>query len=111
MKKKLTSKRISHLKRTYGLSEDQYLKILENQNGKCGVCLRKLKLTGKASRLTPQVDHDHDTGKIRGILCQSCNWNVLPFFERDLNRLQNLHYYLISNENHYGYVPIKDEKL
>ncbi len=49
----------------YGLSDDAYNAILARQHGACGACKR----TG----LELCVDHDHETGKVRGLLCQDCN--------------------------------------
>ena len=53
-----------HRKRTYGLSEEDYTRILEKQNGLCAICQSDIKLW---------VDHDHSTGIVRGLLCPSCN--------------------------------------
>ena len=59
------SLRKAKLKR-FGLSEEDYTKMLVSQNGVCAVC----KQPG-FKRLA--VDHCHKTGKIRGLLCSSCN--------------------------------------
>jgi hypothetical protein len=50
-----------------GLSLDDYERLLAAQGGGCALCGRK----PKTRRL--DVDHDHRTGKIRGLLCQRCN--------------------------------------
>lgn len=49
--------------------------LLKLQNGKCGICERTLQATGPGFDRVGRgaIDHDHVTGKIRGILCQSCN--------------------------------------
>lgn len=52
------------LKLNYGISFWDYDKLLEEQNGKCCIC-------GKITKLS--VDHDHNTGMIRGLLCKKCN--------------------------------------
>src|SRR4030042_4253907 len=51
------------LKNKYGMTLEEYDKILEQQNGVCKIC-GKINLNGK--RLA--VDHNHKTGKIRGLL-------------------------------------------
>lgn len=52
----------------YGCTPEMFDALLASQDGKCAVC------GGLPSRKqTWHVDHDHDTGKIRGILCHSCN--------------------------------------
>jgi hypothetical protein len=53
--------------RLYRLSPEDYNKILLHQKGACAVC-------GKApGRIRLAVDHDHKTGRIRGLLCWPCN--------------------------------------
>src|SRR3990172_10979958 len=48
----------------YGLTQDQYIQMFNDQNGKCKICKTKS---------IRDVDHCHKTGKIRGLLCQRCN--------------------------------------
>jgi hypothetical protein len=55
--------------RGYGLRPDEYASLLAAQEGKCAICGSVGCSTGK--RLA--VDHDHTTGKIRGLLCLFCN--------------------------------------
>jgi hypothetical protein len=50
----------------YGLSKDEYQQLLDTQQNKCKLCELTLSKT-------PDVDHCHATGKIRGILCRRCN--------------------------------------
>lgn len=54
----------SHLIRNYNISYPQYLEMIEKCSGKCEICLIE-----KAT----DIDHDHKTGKVRGILCHNCN--------------------------------------
>lgn len=56
------------VQRVYGLEPGGYARLLAFQGGKCWICQRA---TGRARRLA--VDHDHATGKPRGILCSPCN--------------------------------------
>ena len=60
------------LKRLYGINLEDYDKLYQSQNGCCGVCQKQLKARGK-SKDSGVVDHDHVTGKVRGILCSACN--------------------------------------
>jgi hypothetical protein len=48
---------------------EEYNNLFEKQNGKCAICNGESKDRGRAL----DVDHDHKTGKIRGLLCVSCN--------------------------------------
>jgi hypothetical protein len=52
----------------YGLTIDDYKKLYKAQNGKCAICSTSYK------RLC--VDHSHDTGCVRGLLCKKCNFMV-----------------------------------
>ena len=54
--------------KTYGLEAGEYAKLYTEQGGVCAICRRA---TGKTKRLA--VDHDHDTGRVRGLLCGPCN--------------------------------------
>jgi hypothetical protein len=54
----------------YGITPALYASLLEEQGGRCGIC-RSDKSGKKSQRFA--VDHDHDTGEIRGLLCISCN--------------------------------------
>ena len=60
------------LKNRYGITVDDYNKMLKEQNCCCDICGRH-KLEFK-TRLA--VDHCHKTGKIRGLLCYRCNTNL-----------------------------------
>lgn len=57
------------LKSKYGLTLEEYDKLLEHQGGLCAICEKVPRGRGG---LAP-VDHDHETGDIRGILCSNCN--------------------------------------
>lgn len=58
-----------HLKYTYGITRDDYLKMLEKQGGKCLICASNTPRGNKSWH----IDHCHETGKIRGLLCNYCN--------------------------------------
>lgn len=59
----------------YGITPETYDRLLEEQGGVCAICLRPpSRETGAGTRvLRLGVDHDHRTGRIRGLLCTSCN--------------------------------------
>jgi hypothetical protein len=73
----LNNKRKAHrrgymIQRRYGLSMESYMKILEEQNNGCAICGRMPPQT-KSGRCGLQVDHNHSTNKVRGLLCARCN--------------------------------------
>lgn len=55
----------------YGLTSEQYQALLAQQNGGCAICQATQGLESKNHPL--YVDHDHQTGQVRGLLCQRCN--------------------------------------
>lgn len=61
------------LKSTYGISMEDFLGILDSQGNKCTICSRKLSGKVNSKELKGFVDHDHQTGAVRGILCLYCN--------------------------------------
>lgn len=74
------------LKRYYGLTLAEYGEKLVAQNGVCAICEKPetAKLHGKVKPLS--VDHNHDTGEIRDLLCSSCN-HLLGHAREDRNIL------------------------
>lgn len=58
-----------HLKKKYGITIDEKERLLVAQNFCCAAC----NSPDPGGRLGWHVDHDHQTGKVRGILCQKCN--------------------------------------
>ena len=61
-------KRAASLKSKYGLSLSDYDRLLVIQGGGCAICNRK------PGTRPLHVDHSHETGKVRGLLCHQCNW-------------------------------------
>ncbi len=61
--------RDNHLKRTYGISLDEYNRMHEEQDHRCAICRRHQADHQKSLH----VDHDHETGEVRGLLCYPCN--------------------------------------
>lgn len=60
-----------HLSKTYGLSEDDYYKMLDEQGHKCAICNLSVDKEEHYGKFV--VDHCHNTGKVRGLLCNKCN--------------------------------------
>lgn len=75
--------------RTYGLAEGEYAARLADQQGRCAICMK----VPRRRRLA--VDHDHDTGQPRALLCYLCN-KAIGQFEFDPMVAHNAATYLLS---------------
>ena len=65
-------KRRHDLKNLYGITPDDYNRMFVEQKGCCAICgTHQQELKKKLA-----VDHDHETGKVRGLLCRSCNTGI-----------------------------------
>lgn len=75
LQRALENRRRFQLDKLYGLTVAEYEERLQRQAGVCAICHRDEPIahgrTGKKFRLS--VDHCHDTGRVRGLLCQKCN--------------------------------------
>lgn len=80
------------IKRNYGISLEAYERMFREQNGGCKICGRQ-NLDGK--RLS--IDHDHNTGTVRGLLCIKCNSGI-GYFRDDPNLMNRAIQYLKDND-------------
>jgi hypothetical protein len=87
------SYRNSELTKKYGITLDQFEKLLESQGGACAICGTK-EPKGRGSF---NVDHDHDSGKVRSLLCHHCNTG-LGAFRDDARILAKAAAYLQNHE-------------
>lgn len=60
-----------HYKRRYGIDNIRFQELLAAQDGKCGMCKMPHEPSDQQTGL--DVDHDHSTNRVRGLLCQRCN--------------------------------------
>lgn len=67
-----------NLKANYNLDLKDYMQMLEDQDYKCCIC--KTELTSKNTH----TDHNHKTGEVRGLLCQTCNQGLGLFKDNPL---------------------------
>ncbi|MCK5607318.1 hypothetical protein KAR91_35875 [Candidatus Pacearchaeota archaeon] len=76
-----------NLKHEYGMTVEQYNQMFADQNGVCFLC-GKPELDRRLS-----VDHNHETGKIRSLLCRRCNMCV-GIFENDIDLVKQILKYI-----------------
>lgn len=81
------------IKWRYGLSEEAYLEMLQKQNNCCAICKSESML---------YVDHCHTTGKVRGLICPSCN-TMVGFLETRGHLLPSIQEYLQNADDEYEY--------
>jgi hypothetical protein len=79
-----------YYRRNFGITADEVDALLAGQGGKCAIC------DGVSARAEGwHVDHNHETGQIRGVLCQRCNHGI-GLLEEDPARLRAAADYLES---------------
>lgn len=80
------------IRRTYGITLEEYYELIDFQGGGCAICGKALEKNGR--RLS--IDHDHQTGRVRGVLCSPCNQG-LGQFKDNVESLEMAIEYLKSN--------------
>jgi len=78
-------------KRRFNITIDDYNKMFKKQNGKCDICGSNDSGSIKTEHFF--IDHNHITGKIRGLLCYSCN-SAVGLLKDDIEISKNLTKYL-----------------
>ena len=94
--KKLADRRY-WLKNGYGITLEEFERLLNNQKGICPVCGLPFKEGGKRR---PFIDHSHETGQVRGLLHHKCN-SLLGFADEDIRILTGAIEYLKRHTLYY----------
>lgn len=79
------------IKKMYGIEWEEFEQLIEKAQSRCEICKADLALGVKG--LAPHIDHDHNTGRIRGILCGLCNRGIGQLGD-DLERVEAAASYL-----------------
>jgi hypothetical protein len=88
------TERDAMLRKTYGITQEEYVKLLESQNKCCAICgATNNGLNRHGTPANFHVDHDHVTGRVRGLLCFPCN-HGLGMFKDSIPRLESAAKYL-----------------
>jgi len=88
------------LKKLYGLSIDDYKRMLKDQSGCCAICNLPESAKDKRSGLVRvlSVDHCHKTNKVRALLCSKCNL-LLGLLHDSFSILKSVESYLVKHGN------------
>ena len=86
-----TEHREKQLKRNFNITLEDYNEMFARQEGKCAIC----KIHQKYLKVTLAVDHNHSTGKVRGLLCSNCNTG-LGHFKENPNLFDRAKEYLVN---------------
>jgi len=89
------------LRRCFGIGLEQYSKIFDDQDGKCAICRQPETQIRNGRYKALAVDHCHNSGKVRGLLCCDCN-QALGKFKDDPSLLRKAAEYLEGAFNDFG---------
>ncbi len=92
-------RRWARLEKLYGLTETKYNELLASQNYGCAICENLSPgVTKDGHEDIFKVDHNHTTGKVRGLLCNKCNIGIGQM-EDDPDRVLRAAFYLMSDQD------------
>lgn len=82
----------------YRITVDEYNAMLEKQGGVCAICGQEETMRGPTGRTRYlSVDHDHETGEVRALLCTACNTGI-GYFNEDVDRMFSAIKYLVGGQ-------------
>ena len=83
--------------RVYGITINEYLQLAEEHNYECAICGRENFAMGTNHSGCLVVDHNHTTGKVRGLLCHNCN-RAIGLLHDSVSNIENALTYLKCND-------------
>ena len=90
-------RRLRRLHQEFGIDEYIYLEMFDKQKGRCAICGKHQSVLARKL----DIDHNHATGQVRGLLCRHCNLGIGYFFE-NINIIQKSINYLRLKEGERG---------
>lgn len=85
----------------YGITLEDYQKLYDEQNGKCAICKKEeesiVRIGVNHDKRSLAVDHSHKNGKVRALLCASCNRGI-AFMKEDVDILLSAIVYLKKHQ-------------
>lgn len=92
-RKNYAAKKVKSWFLKYGITEQTYWEMFEAQGGVCAICKQAETRINRGTLAHLAVDHDHNTGRVRGLLCATCNAGI-GHFRDDTDLLQSAIVYL-----------------
>lgn len=89
------SQRRADLKRKFGITPEDYTAMHAAQGGVCAICEQPETALMRGRVMSLAIDHDHVTGKVRGLLCGNCN-RAIGMLADDPERAMALAEYLVA---------------
>jgi hypothetical protein len=89
---------VRHYVRTYGITQEEFLKKAQCQDNKCAICSIDLSFDKINSLDKAVMDHDHSSGKLRSVLCSGCN-TALGLLKDNTDILNKAINYLKEHQN------------
>jgi hypothetical protein len=87
-----------NLKNFFNMTLEDYNRLVEQQNGLCAICGKVETISNQFGSRPLSVDHDHNTGEVRGLLCSQCN-HLLGNAKDSIEILNNAITYLKEKHN------------
>src|SRR5437870_6973504 len=103
----LITNRKAKLKQLYGITLEEYNKLFKIQNGICIICHLPEKRSKYNDVFKLCIDHNHETSKIRGLLCHNCN-QILGHSKENISILEKCITYLKLSKENYLQIIDKD---
>lgn len=91
------SVREHRFKKKYGITTKDYHEMLDKQGGGCAICKGDRRTTIKGHTRLFAVDHDHRTGKVRGLLCEQCNRGI-GLLQDDADIVKSAYNYIVKHK-------------
>lgn len=83
--------------KSFGISIEQYKTLKELQNNKCAICKNNETVVCKGKLRELSIDHNHMTGKVRGLLCYACNVS-LGLLKENTQTLKQMILYILKDK-------------
>lgn len=99
------SSRTHNRKYKYGIGDDEYDAMMKAQDYRCAICRAKTR-NSTWGTLALFIDHDHETGKVRGLLCNKCN-TAMSIVENPEHLVRAVEYMRAHYGNNYKVPPIR----